>query len=105
MPELTTWPSFPFTLGDLAAVGIPAGRLRRALKDGEVRVVVRGVYVLAAASDSVELRCQAVARVVKPHHVVTDRTAAWIHGVDVFVWAEHDVLPDVEMCALRGHEP
>ena len=39
-----------------------------------------------------------------PHHVVCDRTAAWLHGIDVFVWAELDLAPVVETCALRGHE-
>ena len=46
----------------------------------------------------------AVGSVVAPHHVVADRTAAWLHGIDVHLYAEHDVLPPVETCALRGHQ-
>jgi hypothetical protein len=37
--------------------------------------------------------------------VVTDRTAAWLHGIDAHVHAEHDVMPVIETCALRGREP
>ncbi|MFC6344407.1 DUF559 domain-containing protein, partial [Nocardioides hankookensis] len=42
---------------------------------------------------------------VPPHHVVTDRTAAWLHEVDVHVRAEHVAGPPIETCALRGNEP
>ena len=101
----TRWPDQPFTLADLKVLEIPEGRLRRAVRDGEVRAVVRGVFVLATIPDTLELRALGVARVVRPHHVVTDRTAAWLLGIDVFVWAEHDLVPVVETCALRGHEP
>ena len=105
MTLLRTWPSHPFTLADLRELGVPEARLRRAVKAGEVRRLVRGVFVSAETPASIELFAQAVARVVKPHHVVTDRTAAWLHGIDVFVWAELDLVPVVETCALRGHEP
>jgi hypothetical protein len=105
MTLLRGWPDQPFTLSDLRALEIPEARLRRAVRAGEVRSVVRGVFVGAEATDTIELRARAVARVVRPHHVATDRTAAWLHGVDVFTWAEHDLVPVVETCALRGHEP
>lgn len=104
MTLLQTWPDHPFTLADLRAVDIPEGRLRRAVRAGEVRQLVRGAFVAAGTPNSIELFAQAVARVVQPHHVVTDRTAAWLHGVDCFVWAEQDLVPVVETCALRGHE-
>jgi len=105
MTLLQSWPDQPFTLADLRALDIPEGRLRRAVRAGEVKRLVRGVFVSAGAEDSTELFALAVARVVRPHHVVTDRTAAWLHGVDCFVWAEKDLVPVVETCALRGHEP
>ena len=35
-------------------------------------------------ADTLEVRARTVAAVMQPHHVVTDRTAAWIHGVDAF---------------------
>lgn len=105
MALLLTWPDQPFTPADLRALQIPEGRLRRAVRAGDVRQVVRGVFVSAETPDTIEMRARAVARVVRPHHVVTDRTAAWLHGVDVLVWGEHDLAPVVETCALRGHEP
>jgi hypothetical protein len=94
------WPDEPFTRGERSDVD-----LRRGVRRGEIRPVVRGVYVASHVTDSLELRAKAVATVLPAHHVVTDRTAAWLHGVDTHVYAEHDVGPEVEACALRGHEP
>lgn len=94
------WPDAPFAYGDL-----PASTLRRGLRNGEVRPVVRGVYVSTHVSDSIELRARAVALVLRPHQVVTDRTAAWLHGVDAHGYAEHDSVPPIETCALRWHAP
>ncbi len=105
MTQLRTWPDLPFTPADLRALRIPEGRLRRAVRAGEVRPVVRGVFVSAETPDTIEMHARAVARVVRPHHVVTDRTAAWLHEVDALVWADRDLVPVVETCALRGHEP
>lgn len=101
----STWPDGPFTHADLVGLGIPPARLRRSERIGEVRSVVRGVFVRADEPDSLELRARALARVARPHHVITDRTAAWLHEVDAHVYAEHEGVPAVEMCALRWHEP
>ena len=37
------------------------------------------------------------------HSVICDRTAAWIHGIDVFAWHETEVLPPIESYVLRHH--
>jgi hypothetical protein len=105
MDATPCWPDDPFTRADLHGLGASAATLRRALRDGDVRTVVRGVFVRADRPDSLELRARAVAKVVRPHHVVTDRTAAWLLGVDVHAYAEHGSSLSVETCALRGHEP
>lgn len=42
---------------------------------------------------------------MNPHSVLCDRTAAWIHGIDVFRNAEHDAVPPLETYVLRGHDP
>lgn len=63
--------------------------------------MLRGVYVRGDREDSIELRAAAAAKVIAPGSVVVDRTAAWIHGVDVFVHSEHEVLPPIESCVLR----
>ncbi|MBA2955388.1 DUF559 domain-containing protein [Nocardioides sp. MAH-18] len=99
------WPGQPFTRGELDVLGIPPSRLRRALRAAEVRPVVRGVFVPAHLDDTLDLRIASVAKAVRPHQVVTDRTAAWLHGVDAHVYAEHDGVPAVEVCALRWHAP
>jgi hypothetical protein len=45
--------------------------------------MVRGAYVAATALDTPELRATAVALVVRREAIAVDRTAAWVHGVDV----------------------
>ena len=40
--------------------------------------------------------------VVVPGAVFVDRTAAWLHGVDVLDYRELEVLPPVECVVLRG---
>lgn len=100
-----TWPDVPFTHADLKRLGVPLADLRRAQRRGEVRTVVRGVFTVAHVEDSVELRAAAVARVLRPHQVVADRTAAWLHDVDAHVLGELDHVPAVETCALRWKAP
>ena len=103
--ELLPWPAEPFTRADLTPLGIAPSALRRSLRSGELRPLLRGVFARAELPDTIELRAAAVARAARPHHVVTDRTAAWLHGVDAHVYGERDAVPPVETCALRGHEP
>ena len=105
MDETTCWPLEPFTWAELGSLGLSQSMLRRAQRERVVRTVVRGVYVRADLPDSLELRARAVAKAVRPHHVVTDRTAAWLHGVEVHGYAEREGPVPVETCALRGHEP
>lgn len=105
MDESQNWPATPFTRADLPALGRTVSDLRCALRQDELRPAVRGVFLRTDVEDSLALRAQVIARAASPHHVVTDRTAAWLHGVDAHVYAEHDGVPSVETCALRGHEP
>ncbi len=100
-----TWPDDPFTRADLDRLDLTPAALRRALRLGELRSPLRGVFVRADLPDTIDTRALAVATMIRPHHVVTDRTAAWLHGVDAHVYAEHDSVPAIETCALRGHEP
>ena len=67
--------------------------------------LVRGVYLGAATEVTVELRCTAVSRVVSPHSVVCDRTAAWIHGVDVYGQREPVGTAPIETCVLPSRAP
>lgn len=105
MPATLSWPTQPFTRADLPILDRTERDLRIAARAGSIRPVLRGVFVRHDEPDSIELRARAVARVVKPHHVVTDRTAAWLLGIDAFAWGEHDLVPPVETCAVRGRQP
>ncbi|HEU5037866.1 MAG TPA: DUF559 domain-containing protein [Nocardioides sp.] len=99
------WPDDPFTRADLPTLGFTENDLRRAQRRGTVRSLVRGVFVATHVEETLELRARAVARAIRPDQVVTDRTAAWLHGVDTHVYAEHDAVLAVETCALRWHAP
>jgi hypothetical protein len=105
MCDETDLPDTPFTNNDLKALGLSRERLRRLVEAKVVRRLVRGAYLRAGIDDSVEMRARTVAAVMSPHQVVCDRTAAWIHGVDTLTYAEHDIPPPIETCALRGHQP
>lgn len=100
-----TWPDEPFTRADLTGLGRSPADLRRGLRRGDLRAVVRGVFVAAGVVDSIELRAKGLAEVMSRHHVATDRTAAWLHDVDVHTYAEQESPPVVETCAFRGHHP
>ena len=83
-------PDGPFALGDLAEMGLTRRRLRTLLETGDVRRMVRGVFVCCEIPDSVELRAAAAMLAMPAHTVVCDRSAAWLHGVDCF---DHDEDP------------
>lgn len=95
-------PSTPFTVADLGSMGHSRGTFRAAVERGEFRRLLRGVYVAASAADTPQLRAAAVALVVTPDHVIVDRTAAWIHGVDCFALTEREAGTHVEVCVPGG---
>ena len=99
------WPDQPFTRTDLANLGASTSALRTALRRREVLRVVQGCYVRGDVADTIELRAEAVAKVVSASSVVCDRTAAWLHGIDVFGYADREGPMPVETCVLRGHAP
>ena len=105
MPHTFALPDTPFTSGDLGALGITRHTLRRLVSENAVRRLTLGVYIRSDVELTLQLRALAVAAVVPAHQVVCDRTAAWIHGIDALTYAEHDVPPPIDVCALRGHEP
>lgn len=104
-PAEVTWPATPCTLAEVLSAGLTEQALRGRLRRGSLRTVLRGVYASPDDEDSLEFRARCASKVTSPHHVLTDRTAAWIHGVDVLVTAELAKLPPIETCALRGHQP
>ncbi|HEY0889115.1 MAG TPA: DUF559 domain-containing protein [Nocardioides sp.] len=98
-------PELPFTVADLDDLRLSAWSLRQLVAAGHVRALVRGVYVRSEVPDSLELRAAALMLVVSTEHIVVDRTAAWLHGVDTLLSREKELLPPIEVCALRGHHP
>lgn len=98
-------PPGPFTRAQAESLGVSRAKLAAMATSGVVRQVLRGVYVDTHIADSVDLRVRAAALVVTPSHVVVDRTAAWLLGIDALSWAEHDALPPVEAIATGGNAP
>jgi hypothetical protein len=95
----------PFTAADFSRLGLSRASVRRLLAAGTLRRVITGVYVAGDAEDTIDLRVAALALVTTPGHIVVDRTAAWLHGVDTFTLDEMDVAPPIETCVLRGRHP
>jgi hypothetical protein len=90
-------PERPFTFEQAAGLGLSPRALRDAVARGVVRRVLRGVYVDAAISDDPSLRARAASLVMPTHAVISDRSAAWLHGVDVLDPGEHHMPPLLEV--------
>ncbi|MDH2416731.1 type IV toxin-antitoxin system AbiEi family antitoxin domain-containing protein [Nocardioides sp. CER19] len=99
--DTVTLPDAPFRLTGLADLGISPKQLRHLVDDGEVRRLLRGVYLRADVEPTTLVRAHAVSLAVAGHHVACDRTAAWIHGIDVMT-AGDEAPPAIETCTLPG---
>lgn len=86
----------PFTPTMARGVGVPRSHLDRMLRDGVIRRLLRGVYVDATVPDSLAVRAAGLGLVMPPGSVAVDRTAAWLHGVNL-LRPNAEVLPPVEM--------
>ncbi len=73
----------PFTVAMAQQMGINQQQLRSAIRRGQIRNLVRGVYASVHVGDDVELRCAAVkvALAAQPEALVFGQTAAWLYGV------------------------
>ncbi|GAA3816068.1 type IV toxin-antitoxin system AbiEi family antitoxin domain-containing protein [Nocardioides panacisoli] len=98
-------PAGPFRGRDAAELDLTKRDLRSLVERGTLRRVCRGVYADADLPDSIELRANAAALVTPADHVVCDRTAAWIHGVDMMTAGETEALPPIDTCAPSGRTP
>lgn len=90
-PDFPTWHAdprlptdTPFTSADAARRGVGGNVLARLTREGALRRVVRGVYVDGATPDTPNLRARAISLVVPKAAVITDLTAAWLYGVDLY---------------------
>jgi hypothetical protein len=73
----------PFTAEQATTSGVSRQTLRGLVARGYIRRVLRGVYAAAQMSDDIRTRARALVLVVPESAVVTDRTAAWFHGVGI----------------------
>jgi len=95
-------PAEPFTTATLRSVGVTRKELDALVSMGMLRRVLHGVYQRHDQPDTIESRISAARLVVTDGAVFVDRTAAWLHGVDVFDYRELEILPPVECVVLRG---
>jgi hypothetical protein len=96
-------PVDPFTRAEARSLGVGDRELDRLIESGLVRRVLRSVFQRSDQPDTLVNRVKAVRLVMKPFMVVCDRTAAWVHGVDVFAFWELELLPPIELLARRGN--
>ncbi len=92
----------PFTRAQAAALGVPRSVLDTLVRRALIRQVVHGVYVAAQVVDSIELRADALSLVVPETAVITDRTAAWLHGVDALPRSAVHEMPPIQMFGRAG---
>lgn len=88
----------PFTLALADQAGVSRNHLAHMVREGLVRRVLTGVYVASQAPDSVRFRASALGLVVPECAVVTDRTAAWLHGVPILERGSNLVAPPISVC-------
>lgn len=88
----------PFTRTEAADNGVSDRQLAAWCADGLVVHPIRGVYHAAQLPDGLELRLGCLRLVVPADGVVTDRTAAWLHGASmVLAPNDHLVVPPVSL--------
>ena len=96
-----TPPDHPFLRRDMHDLGISDAHVRRWLRHGEIRRVFRGVYVPSKLEDTLELRAACAGLVLPPHCVLVERSAAWLHGIDLHAPDERFTVPELEVVSLR----
>jgi hypothetical protein len=92
----------PFGTRTANAAGVSSKALGRLVTQGLLIRMSKGVYVAAQAIDSTLLRAQALSLAVPDGVVITDQTAAWLHGVDTQAPGDHLRIPPVSMFVPPG---
>jgi very-short-patch-repair endonuclease len=92
----------PFTVAMAERWGVSRHYLRRLVAGGYVRRVLQGVYVVVQAVDDIDLRAAALGLVIPKSAVVTDRTAAWLHGVAILPRSAPYVPPPISVFQTSG---
>src|SRR3954454_246406 len=93
----------PFTTSWARAQGIDPRRLRAWVGAGQLVTPVHGVIHAAQLPDCLELRLECLRLVIPEDAVVTDRTAAWLHGAPMVLQpGAHRQVPAVGVFLLPG---
>lgn len=92
----------PFTSSQAREAGVSRWFLRTMVERELVRPVLHGVYVAAQVIDTIEMRAAALSLVVPESAVVTDRTAAWLHGIDILPRWAMVRIPPIEVFGRTG---
>jgi hypothetical protein len=93
----------PFTTSWARSRGVDPRRLRTWVRSGLLVAPVHGVLYAAQLDDSLDLRLTCLRLVVPEHAVVTDRTAAWLHGAPMVLDPNaHLQVPPVDLFLLPG---
>jgi len=87
-----------FTRQHADEAGVSPRHLSALVDQRLLRRVLRGVYAATQAPDSVLFRAHALGLVVPECAVVTDRTAAWLHGVPILERGAHLEAPPISVC-------
>lgn len=103
--EINDLPAEPFRIRDAELYGLTRRQVQLATEDGLLLRAANGVYRRSDLADTIRARAMVVACAVTAHHVAVDRTAAWLHGVEMLTLDEQVLLPPIESCALRGRRP
>lgn len=92
----------PFTRAQALHLGVPGSVLRELTRRGCIRQVLHGVWVSRDVADALSVRVAALALVVPESAVVTDRTAAWLHGVAILPRTAQGEVPLVSVYGTPG---
>ncbi|WP_151081797.1 hypothetical protein [Nocardioides cynanchi] len=93
----------PFTTRWARKQGVDPRRLRAWVRDGLLVAPVHGVLYAAQLEDSLDLRLECLRLVVPAKAVVTDRTAAWLHGAPMVLEPNaHLQLPPLDLYLPPG---
>jgi hypothetical protein len=93
-------PDRPFTWLEAHQWGLTRKTIDDLVASRRLTRVLQGVYQHMDAPLSAQTRAQAAQLVIRPHVVICDRTAAWLHGVDTFDIRELAALPLIDTCVL-----
>lgn len=93
---LLYWGGRPFTRQVAIAHGWSDRKLAALVKNGQLRRLVKGVYVDALVPDSIELRAAAVTLIAPKDAVICRQTAAWIYGIDAMALRGSDEPPTID---------